>query len=72
EEVKEVKNDESVEIKEEGNKMLRMRELLNELKNGDGNEGSGSVAETTTPRRLGKLPEFYFSCGIVSFIRGYA
>ncbi|GJY66842.1 zf-CCHC domain-containing protein [Tanacetum coccineum] len=52
EEVKEVKNDESVEIKEEGNKMLRMRELLNELKNGDGNEGSGSVAETTTPRSV--------------------
>ncbi|GJV14277.1 RNA-directed DNA polymerase, eukaryota, reverse transcriptase zinc-binding domain protein [Tanacetum coccineum] len=33
-------NNESVEIKEEGNKTLRLRELLNELKNGDGNEDS--------------------------------
>ncbi|GKC38932.1 hypothetical protein Tco_1051316, partial [Tanacetum coccineum] len=31
-----------------------MRELLNELKNinGDGNEGSESAADTATPRRL--------------------
>ncbi|GJU07653.1 triphosphate tunel metalloenzyme 3 [Tanacetum coccineum] len=29
-----------------------MRELLNELKNGDGNEGSESAADTTPPRSL--------------------
>ncbi|GKD00517.1 hypothetical protein Tco_1170791 [Tanacetum coccineum] len=49
-EVKQVKNDD--EIKEEGNKTFTMRELLNELKNGDGNEGSEPAADTATPRRL--------------------
>ncbi|GJZ90874.1 hypothetical protein Tco_0662801 [Tanacetum coccineum] len=54
-EVKQVKNDD--EIKEEGNKTFTMRELLNELKNGDGNEGSEPAADTATPPDFEVAPD---------------
>ncbi|PWA53096.1 tetratricopeptide repeat (TPR)-like superfamily protein [Artemisia annua] len=53
--LKQVQNVESenvgkTELKEEGSKTFTMRELLNELKNGDGNEGSEAAADSATPR----------------------